>query len=391
MQNHCFPLQETIRGDITIRGSITHAQYNRYNRNQIFTFVNNRWIKNNTIARAILKGYKNILPPKKFPAAFVFIELPQDKIDVNIHPKKEEIRFLQPRLIEQQIEKVVAMALADFVTQHIAPATQIRAPEARPFNAEAFAPKQTAVFQEPKPLGAVSQSAMPQAAPFNAQPIVQTVQQQKVQPIFEKQETVVSEVAILGQYHKTYILIEKEGSLVLVDQHAAHERIMYESLIKNFDNIETITLLFPHIVQLSDEQIALLEPHYSALQEHGLALETFSKSEIIIQRTPVYLKTHMLTAFIKDIIDWIVAEKRIDPDKLHHHLRATIACRSSYQAGDILNQEQMQNLIKSLQKTKNNNSCPHGRPTLWVLSKKEIDKQFKRDYQSQKINSFDLL
>ena len=395
-------IPETKKGDLVIFGSITQTHYQRYNRNQIFTFVNNRWIKNSTIAQAILKGYKHILPPQKYPAAFIFISLPQDQIDVNVHPKKEEIRFLQPRIVEQQIEKIVSTALTDFVTEQISIKETPRsfvAPEARPFNPESFRTpfgsftpvESTGFFTSFEQKG--TKEEYHEQVSFDPQPVErpQTIFQQQAATIApEKQSAIESDATVIGQYHKTYILLEKHGNFIMVDQHAAHERIIYESLIKNYKNIETITLLFPHIVQLSQEQIVLLQPHFDLLKQHGISIELFSQSEIIIQQTPVYLKTHTLTSFIKDVIDWIAVEKKIDAEKIHAHLRATIACRSSHQAGDILNQEQMQNLIKTLQKTENNSSCPHGRPTLWVLSKKEIDKQFKRDYQSQKQNNFDF-
>lgn len=374
---------ETIKNDLTIHGSITQAQYHRYNRNQIFIFVNGRWIKNNTVIRAVLKGYKNILPPQKYPATFMFITLPQDKIDVNIHPKKEEIRFLQPRIVEQQVEKVVKAALSDFVSEHITVAPQSFVPQARPFQPQAFTPQQT-INKASQPFQTV------QPTEKIVQPQTGTAPQQ-AQFIPEKQEALESEASVIGQYHKTYILIEKSGNFILVDQHAAHERIMYESLVKNFNSIETITLLFPHIVSLTEEQVSILEPYYHTFKEHGIAIETFSKTEIIIQQTPVYLKTHMLTSLIQNMIEILATEQTFNPEQIHSHLRATIACRSSYQAGDTLSQEQMINLIKTLQKTKNRESCPHGRPTMWMMTKKEIDKQFKRDYQSQTKHTFDFL
>jgi len=372
---------ETTKNDLAVHGSITQAQYHRYNRNQIFIFVNGRWIKNSTVIRAVLKGYKNILPPQKYPAAFIFITLDQDKIDVNIHPKKEEIRFLQPRIVEQQIERVVKSALSDFVSQQVAFTPRAFVPEARPFQAQTTTPEPTTFAAQPIPKVEHSKiETAPQKRFVEPAPFIQ-----------EKQTVLESEATVIGQYHKTYILIEKSGNFILVDQHAAHERIMYESLVKNFNNIETITLLFPHIVSLTQEQISILEPYYHTFKEHGIALETFSKTEIIIQQTPVYLKTHQLTSLIQNMIEILATEQTFDPEQIHSHLRATIACRSSYQAGDTLSQEQMINLIKTLQKTKNRESCPHGRPTMWMMTKKEIDKQFKRDYQSQTKHTFDLL
>jgi DNA mismatch repair protein MutL len=395
-------IPETKSGDLVIFGSTTQTSYQRYNRNQIFTFVNGRWIKNSTLAQAILKGYKQILPPQKYPAAFIFIRLPQDQIDVNIHPKKLEIRFLKPRTVEQLIEKTISNALTNFVSEQMAVANEAQTPAApesvnrtRPFNAAAFSssfvspfgtftPVKPKMFSEPFAETAVGDQQSPAERP-------QTIFEQQAATLeVEEQASLESDAAIIGQYHKTYILIEKNGSLIMVDQHAAHERIIYESLVEKYEKIETITLLFPHVVQLSQEQIELVEPQFNLLLEHGIAAERFSESEIIIQQTPVYLKTHSLTFFIRDLIDWIAKEKQFNAEQIHAHLRATIACRSSYQAGDILNHEQMHNLIKTLQKTTNNSCCPHGRPTIWVLSKKEIDRQFKRDYQSQRstVNDF---
>jgi DNA mismatch repair protein MutL len=403
-------IPETISEDLVIWGSVTHAQYHRYNRNQIFVFVNNRWIKNSTIIRAILKGYKNILPAQKYPAAFLYIVLPQDKIDVNIHPKKEEIRFLNPRIVEKQVELLVAQALTDFVSKQtkFAPAIKFsydsivdknpiaESVEFVSFDREPFQPKPFEFDTPSNSFDAKEIFFTNHQSKNNFQEQAtdkpQTLYEQQAATIsFEIQTALESEAVIIGQYQKTYILIEKDEHLIMVDQHAAHERIMYESLIENFNNTETIALLFPHVVQLSEEQISILEPYFHILQEHGISIEAFSDTEIIIQKTPIYLTSHALTPLIKSLILWIVTEKKFDPEKIHAHLRATIACRSSYQAGDRLNHEQMRNLITVLEKTKNNSSCPHGRPTIWVLSKKEIEKQFKRNYATQKQNVFDFV
>jgi len=188
--------------------------------------------------------------------------------------------------------------------------------------------------------------------------------------------------AIVGQYLKTYILIEHKEGLFIVDQHAAHERILYELFAHRFAEVATVQLLFPTLISLSHDDIRIIEPYLPLFVQNGIAIELFGVNQLKIQATPVHLKDASLDDLIKQTIGWINEYKYLDEQqfikKLHEKLRAQMACKAAVKAGDILTHAHMQQLLDTLHKTENRLTCPHGRPTGWLLSNHEIEKKFKR-------------
>ncbi|MDP3889289.1 MAG: hypothetical protein Q8Q25_01960 [bacterium] len=186
----------------------------------------------------------------------------------------------------------------------------------------------------------------------------------------------------MGQYHKTYILIEQKDGLFLIDQHAAHERILYELFAKTFDNMPTINLLFPQIITLSPVDIQTVTPYLSLFKQNGIIIEPFGEDQLIVQSIPVHLKNVKCDELVQQVIGWVNEYQHVEQAAffkvIHEKLHAQMACKAAVKAGDTLTQEQMQQILTDLNNTANRFSCPHGRPTGFLLSLHEIEKKFKR-------------
>lgn len=196
-----------------------------------------------------------------------------------------------------------------------------------------------------------------------------------------------SDYQILSQYNKTYILIQQELGLLFIDQHAAHERILYEQFRTNFENIATVALMFPQLIDFARHDLQQLEPHLDFLNQHGIHVELFSENQLKVTAIPVHLKNASIEELLKEMLSCInESSAHADPKDLakilHERVHAQMACKAAVKAGDTLSHEQMNELMKDLYKTPNRFSCPHGRPTSWVLDLNEIEKKFKRDYRS---------
>ena len=484
LHEQLLELTPTTTQGITISGAISNQNYHRFNRGQIFTFVNNRWVKNSELFKGILKGYDGVLPAQKFPAAFIFVEIDTHLVDINIHPKKEEVKFLHPSIVQKVIETAVKNCLESQIKNILESNNLTRSPfppsplamankqsnlsiKAKSvdwsddiFNKKEMDPRlredegmayvnaiDSSRFSEPskiitplnfKPIPAITTHisefellsthviAQPSlklqladtdltAKPDEAESKVRQSKSSsnssnniQISPIPHPREgedpclplsqptpqinaTLYDEhpYSIIGQFKKTYIMIEKSEQLVMIDQHAAHERILYERFQKNKTDIATVQLLFPHIVKLTAEEITLLEMYQTVLHEHGIIFDRFSDHEIIIQATPVQTSAQSAQEILQTVLTWIEQNKNITNDtmitQLHEKILAEKACKAACKAGDTLNIEQMQNLIKELIITERNFCCPHGRPTMWTLQLKEIEKHFKRDYAGAKM------
>jgi DNA mismatch repair protein MutL len=371
----------------SITGAISNHQWFRYDRSAMYFLVNNRWVMNHTLGRALLKGYNNVLPQGKYPMACIAIFINPSHVDINMHPRKEEVKFANPRLIEKLIEDTVRAALEKNLSKQIKREVQFATsihPQFPSYMHEQPAAKSGMVF---KPASSTSfDMQIPQPALMTAPPpiasLFETVPQQSHESTISILEKKEAPYTIIGQYHKTYILIEQEEGLFLIDQHAAHERVLYEIFANRFDQIPTINLMFPQLISLSADELNIIEPYFNIFAQHGITINRFSKDQLTIQSTPVHVKNISLSDLVKEVISWIQQEDAIDQEeftkKINDKLRAQMACKAAVKAGDPLTHEQMSELLEDLYKSDNRFSCPHGRPTGWLLSLSEIEKKFRR-------------
>lgn len=386
---HMMPVEAT-RSDkgISLTGAISNHQWFRYDRSGIFFLVNNRWVTNVQLSRAVLKGYNNVIPQGRYPMATISIIINPALIDINTHPRKEEITFANPRVVEQLIHETVTKALEEHVSKQIKKEVSFYQPQqpdvpqaSFSFTPASYTTVHNDLSAQPSSTAHISSTPTETALSFESGPKTTgnlTIESAKTVPFMSEEET----YNIIGQFAKTYIMIEKEEGLYLVDQHAAHERILYEQFAKRFSNIPTINLMFPQMITVPPEDRELLEKHLSLFAQHGISIEPFSKDQLIIQSTPVHLKSAPLQELVEQVISWIKELQTVDLDNfykaMHEKLRAQMACKAAVKAGDTLSIEQMQELMKDLHSTPNRFSCPHGRPTGWLMSLPEIEKKFRR-------------
>lgn len=467
---------ENKRIDDTIRvtGTITTQAHLRYDRNQIFFFVNNRWVKNFALSNALLKGYAGLIPPGKYPMACVKITVDPTMVDINIHPRKEEVAFLYPQKVAQVIMSAVQQAFEKKSSSLLQASSQIQAqiqssthtaqPVFTPFDFDALeipanSQAQSFRIQDLAQSGTrdFAQEFVEESAPIlrpnialdHAQEFVQKnaslleaeysahknflkqeyrgqnpAKQQTIYAperntsiiagntiasstlanntlgngsssfnasdsgstssdnIVESVDTGFAHAPIIGQYNATYILIEQEDGLLLVDQHAAHERILYELFASRFHEVATINLMFPIMVELSAQDYATIMPHLDIFTKNQITIEPFGEQQLIIKATPVHLKDVSLSELVQQVIGWIhdteYVEQRDFTKSINEKLHAQMACKAAVKAGDLLTREQMQRIITDLHKTPNRFTCPHGRPTSFIMTLHDIEKKFKR-------------
>lgn len=392
-------------GSIKINGFISNHQFTRYDRSSIYFFVNRRWVKQQKLSSALLKGYLNVLPPARYPAACIFIDVHPEQVDINIHPRKEEVQFLHPRIIEQLVQNMVARTLEAHISSHLkkevtfAPARQLPHTSYSAISGLQFEPMYSIRHNTPQPHSEQTPSSSYAFTPasFPDEPFAQEPEQQTVLHVSQRDalygespvnsqltdsQVTQQQYTLIGQYNKTYLLLEQEDGLFLIDQHAAHERILYEIFSNRFNEVATVALLFPQTITLKSEDMKMLEPHRDLFVRNGIDITITSDTQLVVRSTPVHLKNQSLEDLIQNVIGWIIETQTADPDQffksINERLHAQMACKAAVKAGDVLTQEQMHQLLKDLHTTKNRFACPHGRPTGWLLSLHEIEKKFKR-------------
>lgn len=387
--------------NLIINGVISTHAYYRYDRSSIFFFVNKRWVKNQGLAKALLKGYLNVLPQGRFPAAFIMISIDPESLDVNIHPRKEDVLFLNPRTIELHLQQEVTKLLTTIAPQKNSSASLFAQPIAAnerhrlsplPFSAAPFAAQPSYKPFDFTPFEPARLPNTPQRFTPSDTAATQTEPEPKIFAVVATQTTINTQsiplFSVIGQFNTTYIMLEQDGGLVLVDQHAAHERILYEQIGAQLTTVETVPLLFPIYIALPQEEIITLTPYISLLTSHGITIEPFDERHVIITTTPVYLKQIDFAELLRHLLGLITEHASLEQDQLfkllNEKMQAQIACKAAIKAGDTLTVQAMEELIKNLYTTNNNFCCPHGRPTSWFIATTDIEKKFKRDYQKKK-------
>lgn len=388
------------RGDITVTGVISNAHVQRYNKQNMMLFVNSRWVKNQDLTKAVMRGYGQALPPGKFPVVVLSLTIDGTTVDVNIHPRKEEVRFVKPGLVENAIQSAVKQALEQQITRTLNATPKPTQPVIQRFAAatveqhtplqprpelKPFAPfKPLTTFLSHETLVQVPQPEPEMPVFFEPEQYAQSEQlfQQQVQePVFAEAD-ITPNPRLIGQLDKTYVLLEGNNELIVIDQHAAHERILYERWMHKFEKKEGTRLMFPLTVQLPAEQLTLIIREKDFFAAQGIELERFSPTSIVIHTTPPHIQGVDITECIRELAAVISTEKRISPEelrtKLNEHMHSHLACKAAVKAGDELSVTAQQELIKDLFAAPNRHMCIHGRPTMWTISIAQLAKNFRR-------------
>jgi DNA mismatch repair protein MutL len=367
-----FSLDETREG-VRIRGFVAAPTFNKPNALSQFTYVNGRAVRDKLISGALRAAFLDYLPRERHGAAVLFLELDAREVDVNVHPAKAEVRFRDAALVRGLVVGAVKRALEGALARAAAPASAATLGHLR---APAWTPRPAAPLRW-------DWRASP-AAPGLAEPAQQAFAglspSARAEPA--PAETIEAPLgAARAQLHGNYIVAQTRDGVVIVDSHAAHERIVYERLKRQREEtgVERQILLTPLVVEMAPAAVAALAEAAETLARLGLVVEPFGPGAALIREVPVLLAGADFSALARDLADALRAEDGTEAleRRLDHRL-ATIACHHSVRSGRALRPEEMNSLLREMEATPGAFVCNHGRPTYVELKLADIEKLFQR-------------
>jgi DNA mismatch repair protein MutL len=398
-------------GEVRATGFVSRPEIQKLNRNSIFVFVNSRLIRDRLIQHALMEAYRNILPPTVFPVVLLFLELPAGEVDVNVHPSKTEVRFRQHGFVHDFVRDSVRAALMktrpvpQFTTEiHAQPtASQALSPSFTPHPGAAPegcrlenppVPPHNENFQFGEEIEITANAAigMWSARVGDQDPsLVKTSSLGMtiggdcggiIEPGHENGDGVsLASLAPLGQLRDSFILAVNGEGLWIIDQHVAHERVLFERVLRQraAERIETQQLLMPLIVELTPGQQAVFSEISDELRRNGFEVEPFGARTIAVKASPAGVDAADVERMLHELLDQIDRESQaINLEQVRARIAASIACHAAIKVNTPLEKKKMEWLLKELARTECPMSCPHGRPVLLRYSVKEIQKAFKR-------------
>ena len=378
--------------DFSIYGYTSIPTYNRASSEDQFLFINNRPVKDKLLQVALRVAYQDYMPRDRYPLCAIFLQIDPQLVDVNVHPAKAEVRFHDPNYVRNLLIDSIKNALSN--KSHIASTTIASSAIElfkNPFvNKEPPVSKPLNVNSKPSEYRPATSPAVPKYTPNNScQKLIDTLPHARIEQEVEQRiqnEPQKSSQYRLGaakaQLHNTYVISQTEDSIVITDQHAAHERLGYEK-IKNYIKDEELIkqrLLIPEIVELPDEKRAdILYENKDKLSKLGLSLEKFGEKSIIVTEIPNILGDINVQKLIQDLADHLAeCGEDIALTELIEHVTETYVCHYSIRAGRKLSGEEMNALLRQMEETPFSGQCNHGRPTYIELKLKDIERLFGR-------------
>ncbi len=340
--------------DLGISAYLAPPDLSRTRGDRLFVYVNGRNIRDRLVTKAVLDGYGQRLMKGQYPQAVIFIEIDPSKVDVNIHPTKQEVRFHNSRDVFQSIVSTVGKALGQSFHPYISPKSQQEG---------SFFQKEALSISEP--VWKYYQTEQSPVAPFKVE---------------EHEQSLIKETPrVIGQLGNTYILCQVTDGLLMVDQHAAHERIVYENL-KNgakSSRIEAQTLLIPFRLELSTKEQRIVLENRDQLNRLGIELDHFGGNTFLLRSVPAILKNVEWDAFLSELITELEDDK-LDDDIVLDKALTVMACHGAIRAGHPMTHEEISHLLSELEEMEIPTNCPHGRPIFKHFTYYEIEKMFKR-------------
>ncbi len=367
-------------------------------------FVNGRPVKSALLIKALEEAYRNQIMVGKFPACVLHLQLPASAVDVNVHPAKTEVKFLNEKAVFDCVHYGALGALnkaPDRPQVQFKPAPQPAAPvQKAPLPPAPTAPKQENFFRtmtaqefknfsaaiadapQPSPIAAAAvAAAVERSAP---QPVKEQVILPKAEPVQEEPEQQVLPMPkeipwrMVGELYNSYILVEQGEEAYLIDKHAAHERILFEKLKEKQEAISAQTLLTPISCRLSPECAGILLANKPLLDELGFEIDEFSDSKVLIRQIPMDLAPDDAADALDALAADLLNGRRESKDTVRDELLHTVACKAAIKAGWHTDEKELHVLVKQVMSRDDLKHCPHGRPICITLSKKQLEKQFKR-------------
>jgi DNA mismatch repair protein MutL len=415
-------------GSIRVHGFVSKPEIQKLNRNSIFIFVNGRLVRDRLVQHALIESYRNILPPTVFPVVLLFIELPHAEVDANVHPSKTEVRFRQNSLVHDFVRDTVRSALMkarpvpqftreitaqpnaspglvanqampDMLADHplmqpgVRTEFQLQAPlqpiagerlqfagEPIPIEANAavsgFGPAAIPVFSPAAP--SIQESLKANDLKANDSCGNQFLLTDEMQA---GESLVLDSLKPLGQIRDSFILAVNGDGLWIIDQHVAHERVLFEKVLEERSKaaVEGQRLLMPLLVELTPGQQAVFAEISEELGRNGFEVELFGARTIAVKTSPAGVQTGDIEKMLLELLDQFQQEEQLlNLEKVRTKIAASIACHAAIKINTPLEQNKMEWLLAELAKTECPMTCPHGRPVVLRYSVKDIQRAFKR-------------
>ena len=417
--------QPPTPGDLRLHGFVSKPEVQKLNRNSIFIFVNGRLIRDKVIVHAILEAYRNILPPTLYPVVLLFLEMPSNEVDVNVHPSKTEVRFRQQGHVHDFVRDSLRAALmaarpAPSFAGEISAAPSARPaltpalPGASDLTDDAFA----ALGSQPGDADATGSASdfalhgqslpprneslpfadafsveanaalgaarLPQQG-FTAPPEAIPEASSCALPLEDGDDamdlSMLSTLKPLGQIRDSFILAVNPQGLWIIDQHVAHERVLFEKILaeRSQHKVEGQRLLMPILIDLKPAQLAIFTEIAEELSRNGFEAEPFGVRTLSIQSSPAGIRAEEVAQMLHELLEQFEREQQaINLEKIRARIAASIACHAAIKVNMPLDQAKMEWLLAELAKTTHPMTCPHGRPVVLRYSVKDIQKAFKR-------------
>ena len=373
------------RGGIQVGGWIGRAGVSRQTRAQQFVFVNGRAIESGILSTALREGYHTALMRGQFPVTFLFVDLDPREVDVNVHPAKREVRFRDPASVREAIVEAVQRTLesgrVEWQRKFNAPAAPAKVlppgPAATPSDGGTTSVSSQIVGRDsarPSNFAPLDQASRADSLNLS-QPIDLNRSEPQIEPRRDQQ------FQIIGVLNRLYVLMENSDGLVLVDQHAAHERILFEELRRRMEEqgVPSQRLLLPQIFSLPPRDTEWVERNVATLQKMGIGIENFGANSFRVDTLPAFLEIADAAGFLRKVIDELKTTSRISsPLRLGEDMIAKTVCRHAVKANDPLGYPEIEKLIRDLLACDLPYCCPHGRPTMIQISHAELEKKFGR-------------
>ncbi len=361
---------------VRVTGFVGAPALARANRSDLTIFVNGRWVQDRGLSAAIIQAYHTLLMVGRYPVCVVRVDLPPDEVDVNAHPAKTEVRLRNGDAVFGAVQRVVRRTLVDRAPVP----TVIPRPESpwQPVVDQHELGFTRSGFQPPRPAEAppTSQAADYPPAPAPT-PLHTSPPAQAGAPMLAGE---IPLLRVVGQIGATYIIAEGPDGMYLVDQHAAHERVLFEKFVadKAGQRVAAQSLLDPMPIELTPETSALIEEHRDTLAAIGLSLEPFGGNTWLVRSVPAILANDDLRAAMADLAaDLLAGDVPFAADE-EAKLITRVCKRAAIKAGQVLSHQEMQELIRQLEACRSPRTCPHGRPTMIHLSAEQLAKEFGR-------------
>ena len=353
---------------INIYGFVSKPSFTRAERNHIDIFLNKRYIKNNVITRAVYDAYSTLIPKDRHPLTLLFIDIQPSIVDVNVHPTKREVRFVNQTIVYEAVKKAVKEGLLPSHRRADIPPVSymVASPDADYGKQSGYAIEGARAMDQEKGQGSWGMGHATEE--LSEQPMqISHLAEHKIIP--------------LGQIDNTYIAADAGGELWIIDQHAAYERLLYERLTQSYNShaVQVQALLIPEEVSLSTAESIMIKDYIDVLMNIGIEIEEFGRDAYIIRSVPFLLGAGSARQMLLDIIDSLTGlQKGVMKSEVVDKVIMLIACHGSVRANHGLTYKEMAALIDDLINLNIYETCPHGRPIIIKFSKTDLEKMFKR-------------